>query len=462
MKLSEALLRFARPLTDLLPPEATAEELERMLHVAYLVWNAVVLDELGHKSSYLAKARELVRANMKEPGRSAVLGMLTGMEKAKRGESAPDLRVIGEIKTHRGLDGGLQLQVSQVAPPADPKPPSGTWAELYAEARRFHSLAPWHWMEDSRIFGVRDPASGEVGWCCVLGAAEELFGLAVYRGDSGFDSYRRLHAGDLEREEAMFGQDAFLLAFVDRSDISRKELQRLRKLGLSFRGPGRWPQLESHATGRLPVPLDDVEAERMLHTLREALDVIVALREVPRWIDPDPEGRLLVRILRDGEWIAERVQPPPRIERPVPQFDSVRAERLKRGLKRVELELECDLNPAPVVVEERRGHPYAPAFFVLADRESGAVVHQKLGPPNEREQMAQAELMAGLEQLGARPATVRVKRRSLARAIAPLGSALGIEVKVVGELPVAERLQAALRMMMAEQSRSAGARSGRP
>jgi len=43
------------------------------------------------------------------------------------------------------------------------------WKGLYEAAVRLRELAPWEWMYDSDIFGVKNPYTGEVGYCCVLG-----------------------------------------------------------------------------------------------------------------------------------------------------------------------------------------------------------------------------------------------------------------------------------------------------
>jgi hypothetical protein len=340
VKISDALHAFANPLISLLPPDAPAKDIEAMLGLAYLVWNGVVLEELGRESPYLDEAKSVVRGRMPPAARRAVLALIAELEKNKRAQTPPDLPVIGEFSVRPDPRGGLQLVASQVAPPPEATPPRGIWGELYSEAVRFLSLAPWHRLGDEHLFGVRDPASGEIGWCCVMGSAGTLMGLAVYRGHVGFDFYRRLRSQEMEKEDSLYGQDALTLVYADRRELSGRELRRLQRLGLSFRGRSRWPQFENHAAGRLPVPLDEEEAGLMLHTLRGAIDVIVAKRDDSEWAKPDISGRLLVRNLRNGEWVEEHVPPPQAIERRVPEFDSVRAERLKHSLPRNEAELE--------------------------------------------------------------------------------------------------------------------------
>src|SRR5687768_2908174 len=62
---------------------------------------------------------------------------------------------------------------------------------LYAAAQAFRELAPWKWMRASELFGVRDPRTGMIGWCSIMGAGEECSGLSVHRGDRGFDLQSR-------------------------------------------------------------------------------------------------------------------------------------------------------------------------------------------------------------------------------------------------------------------------------
>ena len=69
------------------------------------------------------------------------------------------------------------------ATPADDKGSSlMEWKELYTAAVELKKIEPWAWMYDSDIFGVLNPASGEIGYCCIMGALGEVYALAVYLG----------------------------------------------------------------------------------------------------------------------------------------------------------------------------------------------------------------------------------------------------------------------------------------
>jgi len=56
------------------------------------------------------------------------------------------------------------------------------WKALYEAALEFKELAPWNWMNDTDFFGVKDPVSGEIGYCCIMGAAGEYYALGLYSG----------------------------------------------------------------------------------------------------------------------------------------------------------------------------------------------------------------------------------------------------------------------------------------
>lgn len=57
-------------------------------------------------------------------------------------------------------------------------PSTWGWSDLYQASKEFKEVGSWNWMLDSDIFGVQNPSTGEIGYCCILGNPSEVFALA--------------------------------------------------------------------------------------------------------------------------------------------------------------------------------------------------------------------------------------------------------------------------------------------
>ena len=107
-----------------------------------------------------------------------------------------------------------------------------TWKNLYQAAAAFYALQPWELFEDGEIFGVKYPVSGEIGYCCVLGALGEVFALCMYRGSEGLALHRKMQAGEINPaiDDSFAMQNALMAEFCDRKDMEKEDLAVIKKL----------------------------------------------------------------------------------------------------------------------------------------------------------------------------------------------------------------------------------------
>jgi hypothetical protein len=321
------------------------------------------------------------------------------------------------------------------------------WKALYGAARAFQELAPWRWMGDSELYGVRDPRSGKIGWCTVMGGGGEFFGLGVYLGERGFDLLRKILDGaEFVEDLAAYGQDALCLNFVDRRDVQPEQLARLREQRLKPRGRNAWPVFESHEQGRVPIALREDEVPFMLDMLLQTMDLAQRLQREPELLDPTSDGRLLVRAWneRTASWKDERVQEPGPFKEEPARIDQLAVKRSHGNLRRIPGVVQCDVFSTAVVIDDGDVPAYVPATFLSVEAKSGLVVQVELGHPNQRAELAQRQLLVTFDRIGAIPATVMVRREEVEAALAPLAATLHFDVLRAEQLPTLDEAREAL------------------
>jgi hypothetical protein len=170
--------------------------------------------------------------------------------------------------------------------PIAPSVPLPVWEELLAAARVFRAAKPWEWMDDMDIFALTDE-DGRPWFPSVLGAAGQVFGLALYRGEPGlrflFETVRLCDEEPLP-PDSMFEQDALVLDWGAKKALAPEDLAVLAASGHAPRPKEKqaWPCFRSHSPGWFPWFLAEEEAR----TLARCTRALLACAELPRQ-DPD-------------------------------------------------------------------------------------------------------------------------------------------------------------------------------
>ena len=107
------------------------------------------------------------------------------------------------------------------------------WKDLYDAAIEFKRKECWNWMWDYDLFGVQNPVTGEMGYCCVMGGAGEFFALAVYLGSEGLNGYLELQSKKNypSLEDMLNLQKLLMASFEDRKYLQKEDFQVIKKIG---------------------------------------------------------------------------------------------------------------------------------------------------------------------------------------------------------------------------------------
>lgn len=340
-----------------------------------------------------------------------------------------------------------------------PKPPTvplPVWQELFAAATDFRTAKPWTWLEDQDVFALVDD-DNRPWFPSVLGAAGQVFGLALYRGETGLRFLlETVHTLQDSPQDAMFAQDALLLDWGAKGTLSPEELTRLAALGHRPKPRERnaWPCYRSHSPGWFPWPLDEAEARALTAGIRATLACAEFVREKPDFFAPcDDEATLFPTVPLSAalagplspEQIEWRQWLLPLLPSPAAAFapDSW-TELASRPLK-PSLVLEFDIFHTMMPTSDGT-RPYFPRLGLLADGKTGFIYGMDLADPaRDWADLVISTWGKALSSLRERPSTIAIRRPEWMEALRPLTEKLGVRLQLVEELPFID--EARLSMM---------------
>ena len=326
------------------------------------------------------------------------------------------------------------------------EPTEAEWRALYAAAEEFIRVAPWNWMYDSDLFGVQDPESGEVGYCCVLGNAGEAFGLNVFQGGDGLMGFWAMAMVTPETiEEVGKVQRCLSFSLEDRANLRPKDLAQIKSLGLKYRGQNAWPMFFSMVPGYLPWHLTGPEARFLTVALQQTLDVAARFHRDPNLLPP-PEGpglgEYLVRVpakTHDGYQWTDALQPapPPALGEAVEiSWESDRVAHLCKTLPRTNLVIEIDYFSTPHMPVGVKGErPYIPHVILFVASGSGLILNVGTVSIDGLFQECVDNLLDMIEGTGALPEAIHVRRPMLHSLLSDVGGDLGIPCLLKKRLP---------------------------
>ncbi len=291
-----------------------------------------------------------------------------------------------------------------------------TWLRLYELAREFRQLAPWEWMYDTDLFGVKSPETGEIGYCCIMGRVKQFMGMAVYRGRSGLASYERLQEVNVDHPMLppmpAFEQDCLMLSFNSRDDLSAEWHQRIRSLGLKFRGRTHWPDFHDYSPGMVPWPLEEEAQVRFLiMAVEQAIEVATRCREDQDLLDhvEDATPCLLVRQRQGEKWENRWLTIGPfQPEPPNVNISQLYLRSNTQQLPRNNAIWLADIFYFPNPVQEEEGRPYLPIMLILVEQASGMVLGHGVFRPGELEEQLQQVFINTVRSQGHLPERLQV------------------------------------------------------
>ena len=305
------------------------------------------------------------------------------------------------------------------------------WSAILDRAEAFLNLEPWKWIGGNSLLGVRDPVSGDIDWCTIMGQNEQTYGLAVYPGNAGYACLHRMYKTGPDEFDAMLQQTALVLTFNDRAGVTPDMAAILKACGRRYRGAIAWPELLVHEPGYFPAPPSAASTlQRMLVTLECLFSMCAFAASEPGWDAADAAGRVAVALPNGkGPVAIERRYLPTPLTPVVPMIplDEVAIGRIRASGRRHANPILIDWFPSDAVIDgpEANGRPYYVMHILAIDMSTGMIVGTDLGNFSTIWTDLIHVLLTVGEKIGA-PQQLFVRRPEALEILRPLALALNI------------------------------------
>lgn len=324
---------------------------------------------------------------------------------------------------------------------------------LFALMNQVRALAPWKWMEETDLFGVQHPTTGEIAFVSIMGMAGEHYAISAYQGAHGLYGFQHMQdMGPYVQPQDLLNTPQLQASFEDREMLDKHDLHLIKSLGLKYRGRQVWPQFRSYRPGYVPWYLERSEAQFLQYILEQVMVVAPRVQQQPKILDPYNDHHYLVRVpQRNGETLHWEDQILP-VEKPAPlrlviEVDPALLEAVKR-LPREKYTVEADVFMLPTAIGEHGQRPYFPYMLMALDATHDQILgFDLLSPIPSLEKMWGQVGLTALKQLvnsGAMPTEIRVRDSLLYGMLMPFVKELKLKVKQVKGLPMLDRARVEL------------------
>ncbi len=305
--------------------------------------------------------------------------------------------------------------------------------KLYELTAKFKKIAPWNWMTDSNIFAVKNPADGQIGYCCVGGAEETQFGLTVYLGSEGLKTYLEIIDGKAENNpEFFFKFDSMMLSFVHRRNIPQNQVNHFKKLGLEFNNINSWPLIERYIPGYAPYKLTKKETLFLTCILEQAINVCNRFSKNPELLVSADPDLIFTRVPeKDGDtffWKDDFCKPAP-IKPQVPctpEFSQKLLEEAKETCTFLKSDWEVGAFYFPKPVAEKGKRPYLPFALLCVDAASGQITNCSLFKTSKNNKELPNEFLKVVMKKQEIPKNILIVSDEHKRLLAPVCASLNI------------------------------------
>jgi hypothetical protein len=131
-----------------------------------------------------------------------------------------------------------------------------TLTKAYQLADQLKELAPWTYMDETDIFGVRMPDTGKQYFVSIMGAAGQHYGMAAYEGTEGLMGFWELQQpATWVRPGELLLVPHLMVSFEDCDNVDAPLRNMMKERGIAVGGTYACPEFQQVIPGFFPINL---------------------------------------------------------------------------------------------------------------------------------------------------------------------------------------------------------------
>lgn len=306
------------------------------------------------------------------------------------------------------------------------------WKKIYSYAQLIATYEPWELFEEENTFALVPKGTRNEHYFSFLAKSSGQCGIASYpSGNAYVSAQNRLHGGNSKREPLFDLQDAVILLWGDREDVSKENYELIKSLEFKFHGRGAWLHFQEYRVGYVPRQVQELDLDRLLDDLGNLWMMVRAICEEELKTNFD-NREAVVRFYSEKDELyytgSFPINLPKKISYPeIVMQESVNLQELRDKRCRGSIALDWSYLSASY---REDGENIIPRLLLAVDVKSGVILDtQKLSPADDP-CAALFDMISHISWNYAKPATIEICDAEIESIIADFCKKVGIRLVV--------------------------------
>ncbi len=318
------------------------------------------------------------------------------------------------------------------------------WLHLYDVTAKIASYSPWDAFGEDDTFAYIWKDRSKCVFFSFINDSIGKRGIACYIDEDNYLRARARLASRNEKQEPVFMlQNAFICLWDDREDLSKRDYELIKELGLKFRGRGAWLHFDKYKIGYTPSYLSEDEIDFLMVALDNLHMMIRAIYE--KGLDPEfDKRRTLVRGFDEdtGLYHTERFDIKPSsdaILRPLVTVHESEHLNEVRSMKRADYSVQLDWSYVDAIYVDEDGCETFPLLLLAVEPKSGFVLFSRMFPPSYGQANAAFDALDELCERHGKPSEIVICDEDLHAILSDACSKVGIRLTLQKRLPAVKK-----------------------